>query len=90
MKRTAALQALCSARLPENRLNIHPNEGADMGMMMTRYSAHTASGLDVEIHLLNDCPKESVEISQRMWEKLGKPARVKLGYENGKLSIDPA
>jgi hypothetical protein len=90
MKSTSPLQALCSASLPEHRLNIHPNEGADIGMMMTHYSARTVGGLDVEIHLLNDCPKESVEISQRMWEKLGKPARVKLGYEDGKLSIDPA
>lgn len=90
MKSTTPLKALCTVSLAENRLNIHPNEGADIGLMMTRYSARTSAGLDVEVHLLNECPKESVEISQRMWEKLGKPAKIKLGYEDGKLSIDPA
>lgn len=90
MKSTSPLKALCSSRLPENRLNIHPNEGADIGLMMTQYSARFADGSDVELHLLNDCPKESVELSSRMWERLGRPAKVRLGYEDGKLSIDPA
>jgi hypothetical protein len=90
MKSTSPLKTLCSSRLPENRLNIHPNEGADIGLMMTKYSARFKDGSDVELHLLNDCPKESVELSSRMWEKLGKPAKVRLGLDEGTLSIDPA
>jgi hypothetical protein len=87
---TSPLKALCSARLPDNRLNIHPNEGADIGLMMTKHSARFADGGEVELHLLNECPKESVELSSRLWEKLGKPAKVRLGYEDGTLSIEPA
>jgi hypothetical protein len=89
MKSTSPLKALCSMRLPENRLNIHPNEGADIGLMMTQYSARSKDGTAIELQLLNECPKESVELSSRMWEKLGKPSKVRLGYENGTLSIDP-
>jgi hypothetical protein len=90
MKSTSPLKALCSTRLPENRLNIHPNEGADIGLMMTAYSARYKDGTDLELRLLNECPQESVELSSRMWEKLGKPSKVRLGYENGTLSIEPA
>jgi hypothetical protein len=90
MKSTSPLKALYSVRLPENRLNIHPNEGADIGLMMTQYSAHYKDGTAIELQLLNECPIESVELSFHMWEKLGKPSKVRLGYENGTLSIDPA
>jgi hypothetical protein len=87
---TRALKILCSARLPENRLNIHPNEGADIGLMLTHYSALMGSGSPVEVHLLNECPNESVEISSKLWERLGKPARVILRYSDGLLEIEPA
>jgi hypothetical protein len=90
VKNTKTLQILCSARIPENRLNIHPNEGADIGLMMTKCSAQTASGAPVDVYLLNECPKESVEISSRLWERLGKPAKVILRYDDGRLEIDPA
>ena len=90
MKSTKALTILCSASLPENRLNIHPNEGADIGLMMTRYSAQLGTGASVELHLLNGCPKESVEISARLWDRLGKPSKVVLRYADGRLEIDPA
>jgi hypothetical protein len=90
VKNTRALRILCSARLAENRVNIHPNEGADIGLMLTRYTARMDEGATVELFLLNECPKESVEINTRLWERLGKPSMVVLGYEDGRLQIDPA
>jgi hypothetical protein len=90
MRNTKALRILCSMRLPESRLNMHPNEGADIGLMMTKHLATMPDGTSMELHLLNDCPKESVEISSKLWERLGKPAKVVLGYEDGLIKIDPA
>jgi hypothetical protein len=90
MKSTKELRILCSTRIPESRLNMHPNEGADIGLMMTHHSARTVEGITLDLHLLNDCPKESIEINSKLWEKLGKPAKVVLGYEDGILKIDPA
>jgi hypothetical protein len=87
---TAPLRILCSHSLPENRLNIHPNEGADIGLMMTRYAAESVDGTPFDIHLLNECPKESLELSSKMWDKLGRPAKVILSLENGKLGIEKA
>jgi hypothetical protein len=89
VKSTKALRILCSSRLPEGRMNLHPNEGADMGLMTTQHSAVTAEGSSLELHLLNECPKESVEISSKLWERLGKPAKVVLEYDKGTLKIDP-
>jgi hypothetical protein len=89
VKRTKALRILCSAGIPESRLNLHPNEGADIGLMTTHHSAKTIEGVTLELHLLNECPKESVEINSRLWERLGKPAKVILGYENGLIKIEP-
>ena len=89
MKQTKALKIVCSAKLPEGRLNIHPNEGADIGLMMTEHSATTAEGAFFELHLLNECPQESVEISARLWDRLGRPAKVVLGYDDGLIRIDP-
>ena len=90
MKKTKALTVLCSARISEDRLNIHPNEGADIGMMMSRHSARTDGGAPIEVCLLNECPQESVEINKRLWERLGKPSKLVLGYEDGRLEIGPA
>jgi hypothetical protein len=90
VRSTKALRILCSSRIPEGSLNIHPNEGADMGLMTTQHSAKTAEGATFELHLLNECPRESVEISSKLWERLGKPAKVVLRYDSGVIKIEPA
>jgi len=90
MKSTEPLRMLCKPGLAENRINIHPNEGFDLGLMTTRYSVEVEGLGPAEVWLLNDCPKESVELNPRVWEKYGKPARAVLRYGDGKLTIDPS
>jgi hypothetical protein len=90
MKRTATLTILCSSWIPDNRLTIHPNEGADLGLMMTQYWVDTGQGARIELCLRNECPKESVEIGPKFWERLGKPAKAVLGYDGSVLTIEKA
>jgi hypothetical protein len=90
MKRTTPLRILCSTNLPENRLNLHPNEGADLGLMMASHSVEIGEGERAELHLLNECPKECVEIGLKFWERLGKPAKAVLSYDGTTLRIDKA
>lgn len=90
MKKTTPLKILCSMSLPENRLNLHPNEGADLGLMTARHSVAIGEGERAEIFLLNECPKESVEIGLKFWERLGKPAKAVLSYDGTTLKIDKA
>jgi len=87
MKETGPLRVRGVHSLPENRLNIHPNEGADLGLMTTRYSVDLDGTGPSEIFLLNECPPETIEINSKKWEKLGKPSKAKLAYEEGKLYI---
>jgi hypothetical protein len=90
MKSTSPLKVLCTVSMSDNRLNMHPNEGADLGLMMTRYSLTIDEGLQADLHLLNECPKESVEIGQKFWERLGKPARAVISYDGSILKIEKA
>jgi hypothetical protein len=90
MRSTTPLKILCSAGLAENRLNLHPNEGADLGLMMTRNSVEIGEGVQAELHLLNECPKESVEIGPKFWERLGKPSKAILSYDGAVLKIEKA
>jgi hypothetical protein len=87
MKSTTPLRILCSSRLPDNRLNMHPNEGADLGLFMAAYSMELEEGFKAEVQLLNECPKESIEIGLRFWERLGKPAAAILSYDGEVLRI---
>ncbi len=87
MKSTSPLTILCSASLPEYRFNMHPNEGADLGLMMTRHSMKIGEGKEVDLHLLNECPKESVEVSAKFWESIGRPSKAILSYDGAELII---
>ncbi len=90
MKSTGPLRVLCAANLPSNRLNMHPNDGADLGMMTTRHSVGMEGGAQAEIHLLNDCPKDSLQMNLEFWERIGKPEKAILRYDGERLHIDPA
>ncbi len=90
MKRTSPLRVLCPQGLPEHRLNIHPNEGADLGMMTVTNSVILHGGMRGEVHLLNDCPKETIEISPAYWERIGKPVRAVLCLDGDVLTIEPS
>ena len=90
MKRTKALRILCSASLPENSLNLHPNEGSDLGLMLASHSVLIGEGEKAELYLLNDCPKECIEIGQKFWERLGKPAKAILSFDGTTLRIEKA
>jgi len=90
MKSTAPLKILCTAYLPDYRLNIHPNEGADLGLMMTRYVVTVEDGLQAELLLVNECRKESVEMGQKFWERLGKPDKAILSFDGSVLRIEKA
>jgi hypothetical protein len=90
MKSTAPLKILCTSWLPDNRLNIHPNEGADLGLMMTSYSVAIEDGAQAELLLRNDCRKECLEMGQKFWERLGRPERAVLSYDGSVLRIEKA
>lgn len=90
MRCTSPLTIRCTSWVPDNRMHIHPNDGADLGLMMTSYLMDTREGAKIELRLLNECPKESVEIGPRFWERLGKPSKAILSYDGTVLVIAQA
>lgn len=88
MKRTPELRALCTPSLKANEIYIHPNEGFDLGMMTTAYDVELDGSGPTLVKLLNECPKESVELPSKLFEKLGKPKRAVLSYDGVKLFIE--
>jgi hypothetical protein len=85
---TAPLRVICRSNLQENCLNIHPNDGFDLGLMTTSHSVQLESGKAAEICLVNDCPKECLELNSRLWERLGKPKSAILKYDGTYLSVE--
>jgi hypothetical protein len=56
--------------------------------MMTRYSVDIGEGVGAELYLVNECPKESIELSLKFWERLGKPSKAILSYDGAVLRIE--
>jgi hypothetical protein len=89
MKSTTPLKVLCQARMPEDRINMHPNEGADLGMMTTSYTVSYDGG-QLHVYLLNECGKECVELPAKIWEKMGKPPRLIIEYDGTSIRMNRA
>lgn len=87
MKHSLPMKVSGSMQIPANRMNIHPNEGFDLGLMTTKYTLEMDDLGSVEVFLLNECPKETLQLNYKTWEKLGKPGKVIMELEEGKLSL---
>jgi hypothetical protein len=89
MKSTSTLRALCQPMLKPDQLCIHPNDGFDLGMMTTGYDVDLEGAGPMRLKLVNDCPKASVELPPKLFEKIGKPRHAILKYDGVKLFIEP-
>jgi hypothetical protein len=89
MKSTSTLRALCQPTLKPDQLSIHPNDGFDLGMMTTGYDVLLDGTGPVSLRLVNDCPKESIELPPSLFAKYGKPRNAILRYDGNKLIIEP-
>jgi hypothetical protein len=95
MKRTGVLKILHDTAFPVNKLVIHPNTGFDLGFMQLKYVTKVyidtciddfKSGCaqplcDAELLLLNECGDNTVEMAQKLWDKLGRPDKAILFYD---------
>lgn len=91
VKETGYLKVLADFSFPETRIVINPNDGFDLGLMMTEAPAlfyygenpatietcHTSPVQGV-VEQKNECALGTVEVSRKAMEKLGTPARVRL------------
>lgn len=96
MKRTGVLKIIHDTAFPVNKIVIHPNTGFDLGFMQIKYvtklcvntgvedfkSGSCEVFCDVDLLLLNECGPNNLEISQKLWAKLGMPDKALLIYDD--------
>lgn len=100
MKNTSELSVLGDFSMPEDTLVIHPNDGFDLGLMMTSHPVYIYRGISLadfkekngdrsggKILLKNECRMGAVELSSKVLERLGKPKKVQLYYDEPNLLI---
>lgn len=90
-KETGFLKVLGDLSFPEKQIVINPNDGFDLGMMMTEatveiYYGHspaswegrTTKGIYGTVVQKNECTLGGIELSAVTVEKMGSPKRVRL------------
>lgn len=85
-KETGNLKVLADFSFPEQRVVINPNDGFDLGLMMTEadlplYLGSNEDGvtpLQGKIIQKNECTLGTVEVSSKVSEKIGSPVHVRL------------
>lgn len=96
VKETGYLKVLADLSFPEEKIVINPNDGYDLGLMMTEAPAHVFYGENPStienprsqpirgvVEQKNECTLGTVELSMKSVERLGTPARVRLHLING-------
>lgn len=91
LRETGFLKILADFSFPEKQIVINPNDGFDLGLMMTEATVllYTGDGLDTleqsedeAIHARlfqkNECTLGTVELSLKTVEKMGSPKQVRL------------
>ena len=102
MKKTNILNVLGDFSMKDDILVVHPNDGFDLGLMITSYPVYIFFGCSLsefeegkgekiggKILLDNKCRVGTVEMSRRILEKLGKPKKVELFYKEPNILIFP-
>lgn len=95
MKQTGALSVLADFSFDEKTINIHPNDGYDLGFMVANVVVRIFTGVTWEeyrdntgrhiygtVFLKNECRMGTVELSKRTVEKLGKPKELRMIYDD--------
>ncbi|TVR90613.1 MAG: hypothetical protein EA428_08010 [Spirochaetaceae bacterium] len=103
MKHTAALAVLGDFSFDEKTINIHPNDGFDLGFMVTNevvriyfgctlqeFQEDSAQAIYGKIHLKNECRNGSIELSLRTVEKIGKPKKIAIFRDQDRIFLQPA
>ncbi|MFP4377829.1 MAG: hypothetical protein ACLFP4_12370 [Spirochaetales bacterium] len=96
MKSTSVLTVLGDFSMDEKTVNIHPNDGFDLGLMTTEYVVRLHVGtqddpsaieekefLYGKIHLKNEVRAGHVELGLKSSERLGGAKQAKVHFEPG-------
>ena len=96
MKSTAPLTVLGDYSMDEKSVNIHPNDGFDLGLMTTEHVVQIYAGADAnpadlpdgvlvygKVYLKNEVRAGHVELGLKSAEKLGGAKKAIVRFEEG-------
>ena len=102
MKATNNLTVLGNFGMKKNVLTIHPNDGYDIDLLGTSndvkifvnveeevFKLGNVQFVNGEILLENKAQVGTATMNQSYWKELGKPKRIVLTHEEGKILISP-
>ncbi len=103
MKKTSALKVSPSLHIPKGKVILHPNEGFDLGLMRVNHPVQWCAEVgvqeflkgqdgnrrDLQVDLLNECPRETLQMSQSQWVGLGSPPKAVVLIDGERLFIQP-
>ncbi len=91
IKETAFLKVLADLSFQDKEMVINPNDGFDLGLMMTEatalfYYGHSPATIDNDnakpmygvVYQKNECKLGTVELSAKAVERMGSPKQVRL------------
>lgn len=91
IRETGFLKVLADYSFPEKQIVINPNDGFDLGLLMTESTVllyvggsidevinEDISPIHARLYQKNECRLGSVELSLKSVEKMGDPKRVRL------------
>jgi hypothetical protein len=101
MKKTGSLKVSVSANVEKSHLVMHPNEGFDLGLMRVAHPVCLCRDLGIEdylrgvgsvteqvnLQLLNECPKETIIVGSTLYRILGEPNKAVILYDGQRLYI---
>lgn len=90
IKQTGALQILTDQSFTEQELVINPNDGFDLGLMMTEatvelvfnFNQETTEAITAKIIQKNECSLGTLELGNKNASKLNDNTKVKLTLED--------
>ncbi|MFP4373659.1 MAG: hypothetical protein ACLFPO_04965 [Spirochaetaceae bacterium] len=94
-RHTEELSVIADYSFDEKTINIHPNDGYDLGLMMTDAVVRIFADCTMEefesgrvthiygtLHLKNETKGGTVEMSLRTAQRIGRPKKVRLHFDD--------
>ena len=100
MTRTSLLDILVDISFPYNKLVIHPNTAFDIKFMqsvhliklftnlsLADFQADNGKAMQSQLCIENKCRQNTIEISKKLWNDIGKPKKALLIHEDNRVLL---
>jgi len=101
MKKTTLMRVVGFQDIPRTQINMHPNEGCDLGLFTKSHIVDWVTAIPPEeflkgvagetlaahIELLNECPQKTLQLNAYDWEYVGMPSQAIVFLDGNRLFL---